>query len=143
MTESTVGRLQIIIDGLASRMPRGFSGCVVTNERGLVIAETMHEGSSSHEFAAMISLLSDTASRINRNLGFSSTESATIRTTNKTMCMQEFLVQKRRFRIGAIVGKNPERRFSFLKRRGSIEALESVLGKTAEEVRQVLEHRRE
>ncbi len=143
MTESTVGRLQIIIDGFASRMTRKFSGCVVTNERGLVIAETMHEGSHSHEFAAMISLLSDTASRINRNLGFSDTEFATIRTSDKTMCIQEFLVQKRRFRIGAIVGKNPDGRFSFLRRRGPIEALEHALGKTAEEIRQVLEHKKE
>jgi predicted regulator of Ras-like GTPase activity (Roadblock/LC7/MglB family) len=141
VTESTVGRLETIIDSFVSKMPKELSGCIVTNERGLVIAEMIRDGSHSHEFAAMISLLSDTATRINRNLGFSATESASIRSKDKTLCIHEFLVQNRRFRIGAIVRKNTGRKFRFLGRRSSMESIERALQNTAKEVRSILEHR--
>ena len=62
-------RLDGVLDDLIISKRR-FASCVVTNERGLVVAGRTVDGSSSQTLAAMISLFSDTTIRINENLGY-------------------------------------------------------------------------
>jgi signal transduction histidine kinase/predicted regulator of Ras-like GTPase activity (Roadblock/LC7/MglB family) len=103
-------RLDIIVSDLISLSRGTIASCVVTNERGLVVAGKTTDGSSNETLAAMISLLSDVAVRVNSNLGFGHPKSATIKGLGVSIQIREFLVKNKQFRIGAVTTEQ-ERRY--------------------------------
>ena len=127
-----------IVERIVTDSKQTFSSCVVTNERGLIVAGKTRDGSSSQTLAAMLSLLSDTAARINDNLGYGHPRSTTIKSLGVLISSQEFLVAERWFRIGAIITEN-NGRFSFFRKSIDLKKAEAYLGKAAERIRTVLE----
>ncbi|MFW9804221.1 MAG: hypothetical protein ACFFFC_16290 [Candidatus Thorarchaeota archaeon] len=82
---------------------RSFTSCVVTNERGLVVAAKSSDGSSNQTLAAMVSLLSDAAVRVSGNLGYGHPKTASVRGFGVTVSLHEFKVRDRWFRIGGVL----------------------------------------
>ena len=99
----TSERLNAIISNLVSRSKGVVQTCIVTNERGLIVAGTKGEWSINETVAAMVSLMSETAIRINTNLQFNEPQLASVTTGDTKFLVHEFLVRNRRFRIGAIL----------------------------------------
>ncbi|MHA2206412.1 MAG: hypothetical protein ACXABC_11180, partial [Candidatus Thorarchaeota archaeon] len=110
-------RLGTIVEKVLWSSSGVVSSCVVTNERGLVVAEKTDDSTSSQALAAMISLLSDAANRVNNNLGFGHPKTTSVKTLGATISVYEFQVQNRWFRIGAVLTGEDQRRFQFLRRR--------------------------
>ena len=132
-------RLDIIVDDLIRLSKGAIASCVVTNERGLVIAGKNIDGSSNETLAAMISLLSDAAVRVNSNLGYGHPKSASIKGYGVLLQIREFQVKSKQFRIGAVTTEQERSRFYFLKKRIDDRQTESNLGTAAERIRRVLE----
>ena len=132
-------RLNNIVDDLISLSKGTIASCVVTNERGLVVAGKTIDGSSNETFAAMISLLSDVAVRVNSNLGYGHPKSAAIKGLGILIQIREFQVKSKQFRIGAVTTEQERNRFYFLKKRIDYEYIEHNLGVAAEGIRRVLE----
>ncbi|MHA2353143.1 MAG: hypothetical protein ACXABX_08500 [Candidatus Thorarchaeota archaeon] len=132
-------RLNIIVDDLISMSKGTIASCVVTNERGLVVAGKSVDGSSNETLAAMVSLLSDVAVRVNSNLGYGHPKSATIKGFGVLLQVREFLVKSKQFRIGAVTTEQERSRFYILKKRIDGRQIEHNLGVAAEGIRQVLE----
>ncbi len=130
-------RLNQIIDLLVEDIGRPFRSCVVTNERGLIVAGKTKSGAVSDRLAAMISLLSDTSRRVNENLGYDHPRITTIKGSGVSIAVHEFEVQERWFRIGAELDDG---RFLFF-RRVEDKRVWEALEKTADMVRNVLEER--
>ncbi|MFX0055192.1 MAG: hypothetical protein ACFFAX_00305 [Promethearchaeota archaeon] len=95
-------RLQDIVGELIDN-GRSFMSCVVTNERGLVVAGKSSDGSSNQTLAAMVSLLSDTAVRVSDNLGYGHPKTASVRGFGVTVSLHEFKVKDQWFRIGGVL----------------------------------------
>ena len=76
----TSERLNAIISNLVSRSKGVVQTCIVTNERGLIVAGTKGEWSINETVAAMVSLMSETAIRINTNLQFNEPQLASVTT---------------------------------------------------------------
>lgn len=132
-------RLDIIVDDLIKLSRGTIASCVVTNERGLVVTGKTIDGSSNETLAAMISLLSDTAVRVNINLGYGHPKSASIKGLGVVLQIREFLVKNKQFRIGAVTTGQERSRFYFLKKRIDDRQTENNLGTAAERIRRVLE----
>ena len=128
-------RLDTIMQNLSVEIGRPFKSCVVTNERGLIIAGTTKNGSYSDRLAAMISLLSDTSRRVNENLGYDHPRITTIKGSGVSIAVHEFRVQDKWFRIGTELDDG---RFLFFRRVEDKRVWQS-LEKTADQVRSVLE----
>ena len=131
--------LNILIEDLITESKGALTNCVVTNERGLVVTGISKDGSSSQVLAAMISLLSDTAVRVNYNLGFSTPKGVSIDGIGVTLALHEVLIQNRRFRIGGIIHEGFFRRYFFSRRRSIRYSINDMLQDTAKKVRSVLE----
>lgn len=132
-------RLDIIVDDLIRLSKGTIASCVVTNERGLVVAGKNTDGSSNETLAAMISLLSDAAVRVNSNLGYGHPKSASIKGLGVLIQIQEFPVKNKQFRIGAVTTGQVRSRFNFLKKRIDDRQIEHNLGIAAKGIRRVLE----
>lgn len=138
MARGKYERLNAIIEQLLDKSNGSVSSCVVTNERGLIVTGLANDGSSNQDLAAMIALFSDTATRVNTNLGFGHPRTASIDSFGVSIAMHEFLVRNHWFRIGAIM-QNNGRRLTFFRRKMTRRKLEHYLETTAKRVRRVLE----
>ncbi len=140
MSLGTIGKLELVLDEMVSKTNTEIGRCVVTNERGLIVAEKKTLSTSNETLAAMISLLSDTALRINRNLGLNDPNTATIESMETTFSMCEFPVNNKRFRIGVITEGNGTKlkRRNFLRRR-KYEDLDDTLRIAAKSIQKILE----
>ncbi len=130
------------LDGVLSDLmidKRKFASCVVTNERGLVVAGRTVDGSSSQTLAAMISLFSDTTIRINDNLGYGHPKGALIRALGMTFSIHEFMVKNRWFRIGAIQTEENKGWISRIRKRSAGKDAEFNLVRAANRIRDILE----
>ncbi|MHA2027242.1 MAG: hypothetical protein ACXACG_00330 [Candidatus Thorarchaeota archaeon] len=132
-------RLNIIVDDLISSSKGTISSCVVTNERGLIVAGKTNDGSSNETLAAMISLLSEVAARVNSNLGHGHPKSASVKGFGELFQIQEFLVKSKQFRIGTVSTEQERSRFYFLKKRIDEKQIAHYLGVAAKSIRRVLE----
>ncbi len=130
-------QLDQIISILIEEIGRPFKSCVVTNERGLIVAGKAKDGAVSDRLAAMVSLLSDTSRRVNENLGYDHPRITTIKGSGVSIAVHEFQVQDRWFRIGTELDDG---RFLFYRRVEDKKVWQS-LEKTADKVRNVLEER--
>ncbi len=143
MSMGTSDRLNMVISALVSKSKGEVKTCVVTNERGLIVAGTTGDWSFNETVAAMVSLLSETAIRINTNLQFDNPRLASVSTGDSKFLIHEFLVRKRRFRIGAILsgrgGKIATRIGRF--RRKTDVTVEDLILETASDVIAILEGR--
>ncbi len=131
--------LNNLIEGLITKSNGALANCVVTNERGLVVTGISKDGSSSQDLAAMISLLSDTAVRVNNNLGFGAPKGVSIDGIGVTLALHEFLVQNKRFRIGGIIHEGLFKRYFFSRRKSIRYSINDLLQETAKNVRSILE----
>ncbi len=138
MTLGKLDQLNGIIRQLINTSKGAITNCVVTNERGLVVAGVSTDGSSQQDLAAMISLLSDTAVRVNGNLGFGAPKGVQITGLGVSVSLHEFLVQNRRFKIGAIVQEGYHWRTLFRSKPAS-QIVVNKLEKAAGMIRKVLE----
>lgn len=143
MTTNKVDRLEGILRGMIAKSNRTISSCVVTTERGLIVAGVVLDGSSNETLSAMVSLMSDTAARVCGNLGFSNPRTTVVRTADRIVVMSEFPVMDRRFRVGAVL--NDSRKFSILRGRLSVEKripmerIDSLFSEVSSNVREILE----
>ncbi|MFW9787743.1 MAG: hypothetical protein ACFFE2_10435 [Candidatus Thorarchaeota archaeon] len=137
MREGKTAKLEQIMDDLVGP-EQDFLSCVVTNERGLVVAGESIEDYSSQILAAMISLMSDTAIRVSENLGYGHPKTSSIKGFGVSITIQEFMVRDRWFRIGAIA-PNGRQRKRFFFRRDNSEHVESKLAGVVKKLRTVLE----
>lgn len=143
MSIGKIDRLEGILKKMIIKSSKRIASCVVINERGLIVAGIVLDGSSNETLAAMVSLISDTALRVSENLGFGNPRIALVRTLGVTIMMSEFLVMNRRFRIGAVLKKSD--RFSIIKRRMVVEQrmpvdkIEDLFSNTARDIRLILE----
>ena len=135
----TVEKLERIIKNLMNRSGGRFTCCVVTNERGLVVAGQGIESISNETLAAMMSLLSETSRRIISNLDIGKPRTASIKTMNATLSLYEFIVGNRPFRIGAILDEEKHGRFSFFRRGMTLTRMQENINTAADEVIRVLE----
>ncbi len=133
-----IDKLEGILKDLASKSNNSFDSCVITNERGLVVAGFSINDYSIEALAAMISLLADVAHRVNGNLMLDDPQTMTIGTYHARIATQEFVVLNRRFRIGAVINNNGRLRYGILRRKSSAE---KILSSAAEKIRIVLETR--
>ncbi|MFW9795260.1 MAG: hypothetical protein ACFFEE_13210 [Candidatus Thorarchaeota archaeon] len=138
MREGKTDKLDRIMESLVGP-DQNFTSCVVTNERGLVVAGESVEGFSSQILAAMISLMSDTAIRVSENLGYGHPKTSSIKGYGVLISIQEFMVRDRWFRIGAVLSENKESRRRFFRRGFKPEKIETRLAGAAKKLRSILE----
>lgn len=138
MKEGKIQRLNRIMNELVGSGV-SFTSCVVTNERGLIVAEESIENNSTQTLAAMISLMSDTAIRVSTNLGYDHPTTSSINGLDASIAIQEFIVQDRWFRIGAIVSKNNQSKKRFFKKSFNPKKIESKLAEAARKLCAILE----
>ncbi|MHA1948353.1 MAG: hypothetical protein ACW987_00685 [Candidatus Thorarchaeota archaeon] len=138
MTKGKYERLTEILEGLVGESNGRFESCVVTNERGLIVTGKSVKG-TSHTLAAMVSLLSDTASRINENLGFGHPKISSIKSFGVVLSTLEFMVLKKWFRIGAVHIETKRRRLAFFRKKLTSASVDEHLEQAAERIRLVLE----
>ncbi len=147
MSMSKYERLERILESLVTKSHKGITNCVVINERGLIVASKVLDESSNETFAAMVSLMSDTSLRICNNLDYENPRTTIVRTPSFLVAVNEFLVMKRRFRIGTVFIEKENRKFSlcrgrlFVEKRLKMEKIEDLLIKTTQDIRAVLEGR--
>ncbi|MFX1474638.1 MAG: hypothetical protein ACFFCO_04040 [Promethearchaeota archaeon] len=124
---------------LSQLMANGYSlnGCVVINERGLVVAHKSQVALSGAMLAAMVALASKTAFRINENLALGNFEAVSITSSDGFLSVCDFPVGEKVFRIGAITASRYKRRY-FRKRRLEPSILEKDLRTAALQIREVL-----
>jgi predicted regulator of Ras-like GTPase activity (Roadblock/LC7/MglB family) len=138
MSQGTMDKLDGILQDMISKSNDSFDSCVVTNERGLVVAGFSLSDYSTEALAAMISLLADTAHRVNDNLKLDDPQTMIIGTFHARITTQEFVVLNNRFRIGAVMKGNGRLRYGILRRKSTVE---KVLNSAAKKIRYVLETR--
>ena len=138
MREGKIDKLDRVMNELISE-GQDFTSCVVTNERGLVVAGDSAEGFSSQVLAAMISLMSDTAIRVSENLGYGHPKTSVIKGFGASISIQEFVVRDRWFRIGAISSENIVGGRRFFRKRNKTERAEAKLSTAAKKLRSILE----
>ncbi|MEM2142210.1 MAG: roadblock/LC7 domain-containing protein [Candidatus Thorarchaeota archaeon] len=104
----SVGRGQRLNDTLRDVF-RGTSEtvrwCIVTNERGLIVASITDIGPQEEKLAAMASLLSETSKRISTNIEGGKFDTANIEFSGHRMSMAEFPVRGRPFRIAVVTSQ--------------------------------------
>ncbi|MFW9807146.1 MAG: hypothetical protein ACFFFK_10500 [Candidatus Thorarchaeota archaeon] len=138
MREGKTEKLDRIMENLVGP-GQDFSSCVVTNERGLVVAGSSIEGFSSQILAAMISLMSDTAIRVSENLGYGHPKTSSIKGFGVSISVQEFMVRDRWFRIGAILSDEGQKPVRFFRRDFKHRNVEARLAVVAKKLRSILE----
>ncbi len=135
-------RLENVIRSLQSQLNNLIDLCIITNERGLIMATLKSNPREDERAAAMISLASDTAYRVASNIEIGSTNTIKIVADEGTFFVSEFLVNDRRFRIGAIMKKGTFREIirkgrRFFWRKTMTE--EDLFREAAEKARMILE----
>lgn len=138
MREGKIQKLERIMENLVGT-GRSFTSCVVTNERGLVVAEDSVDGHSSQTLAAMVSLMSDTAIRVSENLGYGHPKTSIIRGSGVSISIREFMVRDKWFRVGVILSKENQTKKWFFRRNLGTESIESKLTDAAISLRAALE----
>lgn len=133
--------LERIVNGLVGTTEGKFVSCVVTNERGLIVAKKSVNGLSNQPLAAMVSLLSDTACRINDNMGYEHPKTSSISSHGVLISTYEFLVKERWFRIGVVLTDENRGRRRLFRRRIDYEKVNRFLGQAAVQIRNILEGR--
>jgi predicted regulator of Ras-like GTPase activity (Roadblock/LC7/MglB family) len=118
---------------------RSFTSCVVTNERGLVVAERSVDGLSSQTLAAMVSLMSDTAIRVSENLGCGHPRSSSIRALGVSVSVQKFMVGDRPFWIGAVLSGESQSSRGLIRRRLGRGRMEAKLLDASRKLQSILE----
>jgi predicted regulator of Ras-like GTPase activity (Roadblock/LC7/MglB family) len=114
--------------------------CIVTNERGLVVASSVTLGPPEERLAAMASLLSETAKRITATIPLGNFQNADITTAEGSMLMQEFLVKGRVFRLIVILRSSTTTgRWAAYRRRNLRKDLWKRVSDATEVIRGVLE----
>lgn len=136
MREGKIEKLDRIMSDLVGHE---FTSCVVVNERGLVVAGESTEGFSSQILAAMVSLMSDTAIRVNENLGYGHPKTSSIKGYGSSISILEFMIRDAWFRIGAIVSEDYQGGRRFFRKRSKSERVEDKLAVAAKKLRSVLE----
>ncbi|MHA1909787.1 MAG: roadblock/LC7 domain-containing protein [Candidatus Thorarchaeota archaeon] len=139
MAIGTVDKLERIVGNLMKRSGGRFTCCVVTNERGLVVAGQGLDRTSNETLAAMMSLLSETSRRIINNLEIGEPRTASIKTLNATLSLYEFMVGNRPFRIGAILNEERIGRFSFMRRGMTLTRMQENINIAADQIIRVLD----
>ena len=135
------GLLEQIVNELIGTTEGKFVSCVMTNERGLIVAGKSVNGSSSEPLAAMMSLLSDTACRINDNLGYGHPKTSSISSHGVQISTHEFLVQEKWFRIGVVLTDENKGRRRFFRRRIDTTKVNRNLDQAVVQIRDILEGR--
>ena len=142
MSMGTSDRLNAVIGDLLTKSKGIVHTCVVTNERGLIVAGTAGDWSYNETLAAMISLMSETAIRINTNLQLDNPELASVSAAGTRFMLHEFFVRQRRFRIGVITkGEQSTKLFIQRRFRRKHIRIEDILLDTANQVKAILEGR--
>ncbi len=129
------------IDKILSQLIKnGYSlnGCVVINERGLVVAHKSQIQLSGAMLAAMVALASKTAFRINENLSLGDFEAVSITSSDGFLSVCDFPVGDKVFRIGAITASRYKRSY-FRTRKLRPSVLEKDLSEAALRICEVLE----
>lgn len=140
MTKGKYELLTEILNELVGESDGRFESCVVTNERGLIVTGKSVTG-TNHTLAAMVSLLSDTARRINENLGFEHPKISKIKSYGVVISSLEFMVQNRWFRIGTVHSVAKSRKRAFFRKKLNSNHFDGRLERAAERIRFVLEER--
>ncbi|MFW9919686.1 MAG: roadblock/LC7 domain-containing protein [Candidatus Thorarchaeota archaeon] len=138
MPIGTGKKLDNILSDLMQRSGGRFRSCIITNERGLIVAWKGDSGISRDTLAAMMSLFSETSQRIISNLGIGKPQAASIKTIEATLSLHEFYVAGKLFRIAAILDES-KHRFSFFRRGMSLARMQENIDKAASEIKTVLE----
>ncbi len=142
----TIGKgelLSQVIDDLTRELDQNLVMCVVTTERGLIVAAG-GDDQLSNNLAAMVSLMVDTSHRVAESLDLSTPRVTRIDTTDWTTMVYEFPVHGRPFRLGVVLGawsagrSRSRWRWSLRRRRGR-RNVQEVLGKAADRIREILE----
>ncbi|MFW9843708.1 MAG: roadblock/LC7 domain-containing protein [Candidatus Thorarchaeota archaeon] len=142
MSKKKIDKLQDILMKTIADADDTILGCVVTNERGLIVSEVILDGQSNETLAAMVSLVSDSTQRVSKNLGYGNPRTSLIRPPGVTIAVSEFLVMNRRFRMGTILEHSKSRRSLFRRRQQTLEGIEDMQNKAIREIRSTLEDRR-
>ncbi|MHA1653071.1 MAG: hypothetical protein ACTSYX_05665 [Candidatus Thorarchaeota archaeon] len=137
MVEGKSERLDRILRNLHSDVGESLRTCVVTNERGLIVAALDTHSTTNESVAAMVSLVSDTSHRVAQNLQLEKTSLVQVNTPSDKFVVLEFDVHGRPFRLGVIVGGDmPRRSIRQLLRRRNVD---HILLRAAKEIRKVME----
>ncbi len=131
--------MKLLIEEIQGKFGSNLRSCLVTNERGLIIAASGAEQDLSEKLAAMMSLASDSALRISEHVGLEATDSIRIKGQKGVFTIYEFPVHGRRFRMGVLFTKMPilkKVRRGIFKRSPSVE---QVLADAASKIRKILE----
>ncbi|MGQ4871842.1 MAG: hypothetical protein ACP6IT_08400 [Candidatus Thorarchaeota archaeon] len=137
MVEGKSERLDRILQGLHSELGESLRTCVVTNERGLIVAALDTHSTTNESVAAMVSLVSDTSRRVAQNLQLEKMSLIQVSTPNNRFVVHEFDVHGRPFRLGVVVEGDILRRGirQLLRRRN----VDQILLRAAKEIRKVME----
>ncbi|MFW9849582.1 MAG: roadblock/LC7 domain-containing protein [Candidatus Thorarchaeota archaeon] len=141
MSHGKARNLDRILENLMRKSGGRFDSCVVTNERGLVVAWKGNNGVSHDALAAMMSLFSETSRRINTNLHIGDLRTASIKTIDATLSLHEFMVNDRAFRIAAILNEEQKKRFSFFRRGMTLTRMQENINTAAFQIKAALERR--
>ena len=135
--KSKAERIEAVLNRL---MKNGYTlnGCVVINERGLVVAHKSLIPVSGAMLAAMVALASKTAFRINENLSLGDFEAVSITSSDGLLSVCDFPVGDKVFRIGAITASRYKRSF-FRTRKIQPSIIEKDLSEAAIQICKVLE----
>ncbi len=139
MASDGISKAERIDRILTQLMKKGYSlnGCVVINERGLVVAHKSQIALSGVMLAAMVALASKTAFRINENLSLGEFEAVSITSSDGFLSVCDFPVGDKVFRIGAITASRFKRSY-FRKRKLQPSMLEKDLSEAAQQISEVL-----
>ncbi|MFW9920892.1 MAG: hypothetical protein ACFFED_14930 [Candidatus Thorarchaeota archaeon] len=129
------------LENVLSRMSNdGFNiqASVVINERGLTMASMAHRNWSADKIAAMVSLISDGATRALSNLSMGSLSTISIASEKATLWIAEFDVNERQYRIAIILGHGPLRIRSFWDRVRNRDFVTTILLPSAKKIQNIL-----
>ncbi len=124
---------------LSVRIGREVKYCVVTNERGLIVASTGSIGPFEERLAAMASLLAETGKRVVSTVELGVLSHASVATLDDTLIMYEFPVRGRPFRMVVVIPTRETRRGGLLRIFRSRIDMETGLAQTIESVKKILE----
>jgi predicted regulator of Ras-like GTPase activity (Roadblock/LC7/MglB family) len=141
MANGKANTLEKILNTLMRKSGGRFDSCVVTNERGLVVAWKGNNSISHDTLAAMMSLFSETSRRINGNLQIGDLRTASIKTIDATLSLHEFNVHGKTFRIAAILNERDRKRFSFFRRGMTLTRIQENIDNAAFQIKSALEKR--
>ncbi len=128
------------INRLSVLIGREISNCIITNERGLIVASLRPIGPFEEKLAAMASLLSETGKRVASNIELGDMHRVVVGSFHATLIMQEFPVKGRSFRIILVMPGEESVRHSMLHRIfRARHTPESGLAHTIEAVTKILE----